>query len=76
MIALWERQRAFRAVQPLELDTVDVLDGRDHVVVLTRSRTETDAWSTANVYQVRDGRIAEVTPFVHPLGPFDAYWSR
>jgi ketosteroid isomerase-like protein len=76
VLALWARQRQHLIARAPSLETVDVLEGDDHVIAMTRGRAEgIGGWETMNVYRLRDGRVVEASPIVRGLEAFDRFWS-
>lgn len=79
VLALWARQRQFLQGKPYQVDAIDVLDGQEHVIVLTRVRVgdgATAQWETVNLYRIVAGRIVEASPVVRGREAFDQFWSQ
>jgi hypothetical protein len=77
VLALWARQRQFLTGKSYVVQTLDILEGHDHVIVLTRVRAgETDAWETVNLYRIVNGQIVEASPLVRGREAFDRFWSQ
>ena len=79
VLALWARQRQFLQGKSYQVDAIDVLDGQEHVIVLTRVRVgdgATAQWETVNLYRIVAGRIVEASPVVRGREAFDQFWSQ
>lgn len=79
VLALWARQRKFLEGKSYLVDAVDVLDGHEHVIVLTHVHVgngATEQWETVNLYRVVAGRIVEASPVVRGRDAFDRFWAQ
>ena len=79
VLALWARQRQFLGGKPYRVTAVDVLDGQEHVIVLTRVNvgdTAAERWETVNLYRIVAERIVEASPVVRGRDAFDRFWNQ
>ena len=77
VLALWAGQRGFVAGKRYQVETVDALEGHDHVIVLTRVHVGDDeGWETVNLYRIEAGRIVEASPIVRGREAFDRFWAQ
>ena len=79
LFALWKQQKQRMGGRPYNIELIDMLVSDKHVVALTRARAQAGersvTWTGANVYAVRDGRIAEAWFMLDDLYTYDSFWS-
>ena len=76
---LWKNQKQQMGGKPYNIQLIDMLVSDEHVVALTRVEAQAGersvTWTGANVYAIRDGRIAEAWFMLDDLYAYDSFWS-
>ena len=76
---LWKAQKHRMGGKPYKIELIDMLVSDKHVVALTRVEAQAGeksvTWTGANVYAIRDGRIAEAWFMLDDLYAYDRFWS-
>jgi uncharacterized protein len=76
---LWEQQKQRMGGKPYRIEVFGMLANDDYVVALTRVEAQAGekkvTWQGANVYAIRDGRIAEAHFMLDDLYAYDDFWS-
>jgi ketosteroid isomerase-like protein len=79
VLDLWSAQRDHMAGRLFSVTLVEVIAGTEHVVAVTAGHAESPTGTVetrgANVYRMRDGRIAEIWPLYADIYAFDAFWD-
>jgi ketosteroid isomerase-like protein len=79
VLELWARQKSWIDGKPYRSSFLGMLEEGDQVLVLTNVeasiRGKTLAWQGANLFTVRDGRVAECRIFIDDLYAFDEFWT-
>ncbi len=78
VLALWDRQKLYMGGKPYRVKQLAMVAGGEQVVLLTEVTAERDGRTLtflgANVYRVRDGRVAEGRVFIFDVASFDEFW--
>jgi ketosteroid isomerase-like protein len=79
LFELWKAQKQRMGGKPYNIQLIDILVNEKHVVALTRVEAQAGeksvTWMGANVYAIRDGKIAEAWFMLDDLYAYDSFWS-
>jgi uncharacterized protein len=79
LFELWKNQKQRMGGKPYNIELIDMLVSDQHVVALTRIKAQSEekavSWTGANVYAIRNGKIAEAWFMLDDLYAYDSFWS-